>query len=395
MDILEYSHNSWLIAASFLVALIAGFTGLSLTQGLSQRTTLQKKISIAMASVALGGGIWAMHFVAMLGLQLPVLFYYDAAVTLSSALVAILVVGIALLILHFRDRTPAMLVTAGTIVGTGVLAMHYLGMAGLELCRAIYTPAGIVLAITASCLLNIAAFWIAYGKRSHRNIVLGTVCFAIAVFAVHFIAMAGSDFIAIEATNEIGPLISKEVLALGLVLISFALCGAFLLTGVTFLMPTQAGAVAIGAAVPDMSPLASQRPAPVGPDPAAVVAGERAPPVARALKPQARQIPYVLEGRTLFCDPATVAAIQAEGHYTFIYTQRGKRFCAWTIAEAEARLQGGPFLKTHRSYLINPSFVASFERLKDNAICHLSIPALARVPVSRSRLKDVREALGI
>ncbi len=48
-----------------------------------------------------------------------------------------------------------------------------------------------------------------------------------------------------------------------------------------------------------------------------------------------------------------------------------------------------------RLYLINPSFVASFERLKDNAICHLSIPALARVPVSRSRLKDVREALGI
>jgi len=373
MQLLDYSHNSLLIGASLLVALMAGFTGLSLTQGLSQRTTLQKKLSIALASISLGGGIWSMHFVAMLGLQLPILFYYDAAVTLTSALVAILVVGVALLLLHFRERTPLVLVSAGTIVGLGIIAMHYIGMAGLEMCRALYTPMGITLAVLASCILNIAAFTIAYGQRSHRNILLGTVCFGVAVVAVHFIAIAGTDFVAIADPSNVGPWIGKEIMAMGVVLSSFVLCGAFLLTGVTFLVPSQqAGTDA-----------QSETPLP------------QASPQLEALDTRGRQIPYELKGQTLFADLDTVAAIRAEGHYTHIYTRRGAFFCAWSITEAEKRLSPRPFLKTHRSYLINPGHVASFERLKDNGVCYFDVPGLTKVPVSRSRLKQVREALGV
>ena len=46
-----------------------------------------------------------MHFVAMLGMQMPSLFYYDAAITLASALTAILIVGAALILLHFAKRS--------------------------------------------------------------------------------------------------------------------------------------------------------------------------------------------------------------------------------------------------------------------------------------------------
>ncbi|GAB5468069.1 MAG: hypothetical protein Kilf2KO_10990 [Rhodospirillales bacterium] len=371
MEIFGYTHNLWLVGASLLVALISGFTGLTLTKGLSGKSLGQRKASIALASIALGGGIWSMHFAAMLGLQLPFLFYYDAAITLASALVAILVVGIALLILHFRERTPATLTAAGLIVGIGVLAMHYIGMAGLELCRALYTPRGITLAILVSCLLNVIAFWIAYGKRSHRNILLGTCCFGLAVFSVHFIAIAGTTFVAVETTSEVGPLISNEVLALGVVLTSFALCGAFLLTGVTFLTPQTAQA---SAAARPVDPVEEPEPLPEIP---------------------ARQIPYEQEGRTLFVEADAVAAIRAEGHYTYIYTPQARYFCVWSITEAEKRLVPATFLKTHRSYLINPTHVASFERLKDSGLCHLDIPGLPKVPVSRSRLKQVREALGV
>ncbi len=51
-----------------------------------------RKLSVSLAAVALGGGIWSMHFVAMLGLQLPIPIYYDAMIMLGSALVAILMV---------------------------------------------------------------------------------------------------------------------------------------------------------------------------------------------------------------------------------------------------------------------------------------------------------------
>ncbi len=374
MQILDYTHNHWLVLASLLVALIAGFTGLSLTKGLSTRSAAHKKVLVTLASVALGGGIWSMHFVAMLGLQLPILFYYDAAITLASALVAILVVGIALLILHFRQRTRVTLVSAGVIVGLGVLAMHYIGMAGLELCRALYTPTGIAMAIVSSCVLSVATFSIAYGKRTHQNIVVGTVFFGFAVFSVHFIAVWGTSFVAIDAQSEVGPLISNETMAIGVVLSSFVLCGAFLLTGITFLTSPDDR---------DISPTTTEN------DPESTIDTEQ------TSISGIKQVPYEQEGRTLFVDIADIAAIRAEGHYTQLYTATEKLFCVWSITEAEKRLIPGTFIKTHRSYLINPSFVNSFERFKDNGVCHFTVANLERVPVSRSQLPAVRRALGI
>ena len=163
MDFLHVSHSNFLVGMSCVVAMVSAFTGLSLTRDLADRVMLHKKVSIALASVVLGGGIWAMHFVAMLGLQLPILFYYDAAITLVSALTAILLVGAALILLHFFQRTPLIISLAGSVVGVGVLVMHYIGMAALELCRAVSTTTGIFLSSLVAIALCILAFWIAYG----------------------------------------------------------------------------------------------------------------------------------------------------------------------------------------------------------------------------------------
>lgn len=418
MQVLDYTHNHVLVVASFFVALVAGFTGLSLTQGLSARSVAQRKLAITLSALALGGGVWSMHFVAMLGLQLPIQFYYDSAVTLGSALVAILVVGVALLILHFWERTPLTLTLAGTTVGLGVLAMHYIGMAGLQLCRALYTPSGIITAVVASCVLNTGAFWIAYGHRSHRNILMGTLGFGLAVFCVHFIAIYGTSFVAIGSTQQVGPLIGNQTLAIGVVLSSFALCGAFLLSGITFLKPSVpvSGSASgpMPVSVPDDAPdarsadmhadaavapamAASQteaQTAAAAPGDEASQAGSTGGAEAGDVPPT-RQIPYEQEGRTQFFNANAVAAIRAEGHYTHLYTADGQHFCSWSITEAERRLTALGFIKTHRSYLINPSHVSSFEKLKDNGLCHFDLPGLSKVPVSRSRLKDVRVALGV
>ena len=94
-EVLDQSNDVRLVLAALGVAMMAGFTGLSLTRGAQRLPLGRRKLVVSMAAVALGGGIWSMHFVAMLGLQLPILFYYDALITLISALVAILIVGVA------------------------------------------------------------------------------------------------------------------------------------------------------------------------------------------------------------------------------------------------------------------------------------------------------------
>jgi NO-binding membrane sensor protein with MHYT domain len=367
--VLDFSHDWRLVLASLAIALMAGFTGLSLTRGASQLTPAYRKAVVAMAAIVLGGGIWSMHFVAMLGLRLPILYFYDPLSTLISALAAILMTGLALLILHFRPRTSTSLTIAGGIIGAGISVMHYLGMLGMEMCVPIFTPVGVAGAGLASVILSVLAVRLAYGERGRRNIVQGTLGFGLAVTAVHFIAMTGTGFAPSDATGDPGPAMGNETLAILVTLASFTICGAFLLTAITFLPgPEQEG---------------TSDPAPA-PPPAA-------PP--RAETPL--RIPHEREGRTLFIDPATVAALRAEGHYTILLRGSESLFCPWSITEAEERLAPAGFLRVHRSYLLNPARVARFERLKDTGLCLLDGDGNLKIPVSRNRLPDLRAALGV
>ncbi|CAD0184598.1 CO-responsive transcriptional regulator RcoM [Ruegeria sp. THAF57] len=362
---LDYSHNAWLVAASLAVALMAGFTGLYLTHGASKLDDQRRKIVVALAAVVLGGGIWSMHFVAMLGLQLPILFYYDALITLISALVAILMVGLALLLLHFRPRSVQTIVGAGVIVGLGIVVMHYIGMAGMELCRPVYNTWDVAISTLASVGLSVVAIWVAYDNRTQRNILLGTACFGLAVFSMHFVATGLTDFVASDSAGGAGPALNNQVLAMGVTVAVFLICGAFLLTGVSFLEP------AVAAPAPAPTP---------EPEPAVLRAG----------------VPFEREGQTFFAEPARIAAIRAEGHYTVLYMGAEKLFCPWSITEAESRLAPDGFLRAHRSYLVNPKHVSGFERHKDNGTCYFDdVDALTKVPVSRSRLSDIRDALGL
>lgn len=365
-EYLAIGHNEALVAMSFVVAIVAGFTGLSLTKDLSSKTISQRKIAICLASIALGGGIWSMHFVAMLGLQLPILFYYDAAITLASALIAILIVAVALVLLHFRTRTPQTIILAGALVGVGILAMHYVGMAGLQLCRAIYSPIGLAMSSILAIALCILAFRVAYSTRNNRNILIGTLCFGVAVFLVHFLAMAGTSFVAESQTHEFGPLISNEVMALGVILSSFVIFGAFLWVGATYLVPAEATV----------------------PPPAPERKDDEDEPDAPHLA-----IPCESDGKRIFVRAEDVAFVRADGHYTQVYTDSDRHFCVWPIKDASKRLVEAGFLQVHRSYVINPAKVARFERGKDKGRCTFTADSLPPAPVSRSKLKEVQDFL--
>jgi NO-binding membrane sensor protein with MHYT domain len=416
---LDVSHDPLLVVASFAIALMAGFTGLCLTRGAQALEVGPRKRAVAASAIVLGGGIWSMHFVAMLGLQLPIPFFYDALITLISALVGILIVGLGLILLHFRARTAATITLAGLVFGAGILAMHYIGMAGMEACRAAYTPLGLVASATVSLGLSVVAIRVAYGERTRRNIVLGTVCFALAVVALHYLAIAGTRFFADPVPRMPELTLGNEMLALVVTLASFAICGGFLLSGATFLPGGAAtggaanGGAAHGLAPPGAAPATATPEPALAPTPDAHAGPVEAAPAAAGARaggmapepagqpdprpvPQHRGVPYEQNGRTLFADPGDIAAFRAEGHYTVIYRGEARGFCPWSISEAERRLAPAPFVRAHRSYLINPAHVSAFERKKDGGVAYFDgVDALGKVPVSRSRLSDVRAALGL
>ncbi|MBF9061201.1 carbon monoxide dehydrogenase [Rhodobacterales bacterium HKCCSP123] len=384
---LDVSHNPWLVLASVAVALMAGFTGLSLTRGASRHPSQKRKLVVAMSAIALGGGIWSMHFVAMLGLQLPFPFYYDALITLISALIAILLAGLALLVLHFRPRSRRSILAAGAILGIGIVLMHFVGMAGMQVCRPVNGVADYLLSTVAAIALASLAIGVAYDQRSHRNILAGTLCFGFAVAAVHYLAIWQTGFVLLAGSgpSAAGPALSNQVLAMGVTVAAFLICSAFLLTGVTFFEPPRAEA----APDPEARPEAPERPAPTAPAPAPP-SRPRDEPVAAA------GVPYEKDGQTQFVPRSEIAAIRAEGHYTVIYAGGRRLFCPWSITEADTRLSGAGFVRAHRSYLVNPVHVSSFTRNKDTGtLLFEGVDDRMKVPVSRSRIGAVREALGL
>ena len=215
---------------------------------------------------------------------------------------------------------------------------------------------------------------------------------------VHFSAMNWTDFVEVSRAAFDAPALANAQIALIVLLAGFVISGAFLLTAAS-LLDGPAEAVAAVEAMPEDTPPA----VPAAPPDPASKEGEPAPP--RIEKPHdpapaaqssaSIRVPYEKDGTTFFVPAGEVFALRAEGHYSIVYIASGRVFCPWSISEAQKRLPA-QFLRVHRSYLVNAARVAGFQRRKDNGYCLLDgSPSLDRVPVARSRIPELRAALGL
>lgn len=194
--------------------------------------------------------------------------------------------------------------------------MHYTGMSGIQRCLPVYNAPGLVTAIVASLALSIVAIWIAYGERSRRNIVLGTISFGFTVFMAHFVAMANTQFMLTEAVETAWRFISNNNLAYIVTFGFFLICCAFLLNTATFAPEPHLD-------INHVNPLATK-----GSDDDEMLSN-----LHHNISTLSMQIPFQKEGKTVFICYDTVAAIRAEGHYTIIYSDNEKLFCPGSLSQ--------------------------------------------------------------
>jgi signal transduction histidine kinase/CheY-like chemotaxis protein len=150
--------------------------------------------------IAMGSGIWAMHFVGMLAFRLPIPIAFDLPLTLASLLLPI---GASCLALWQVNRAALgwkRLCASALVMGIGINAMHYTGMAAMRMEPGIvYDPwlfaLSVVIAIAASGL----ALWIAF--RLRRNVphvwlprVGAAVVMGAAIVGMHYTGMAAASF---------------------------------------------------------------------------------------------------------------------------------------------------------------------------------------------------------
>jgi len=118
------SYDLVLVALSIAVAIFASFTALNLAGRLVAADRRSRPWWILAASLALGGGIWSMHFVGMLALEMQMAATYDVQLTLLSLLLPVLVVAAGLLVLSHFGNGLVPLLAAGLLAGSGIVVMH-------------------------------------------------------------------------------------------------------------------------------------------------------------------------------------------------------------------------------------------------------------------------------
>ena len=127
---MSIGYDPTLVMLSILVAITAALTGLTVTVGYSpgaKRGTL----GLLKGAVIIGGGIWSMHFIAMLAVKLPISVNYDFIETMISLYIAIAGTALGLFIAARRKVGFLSIPLGGILMGAAIGGMHYMGMGAM------------------------------------------------------------------------------------------------------------------------------------------------------------------------------------------------------------------------------------------------------------------------
>ncbi|MFF5846732.1 MHYT domain-containing protein [Streptomyces massasporeus] len=178
--------------AAYLMACLGGALGLRCIVRSLLDAQSWKAGWLALGAASIGCGIWTMHFIAMIGFHVEeTRVRYDAATTVLSLVVAVVVVGVGVFIVGHRGTGGVTLAVAGAITGLGVAGMHYLGMAAMRLNGEVgYDPVGVALSVLIAIGAATAALWSAVTIRGFLTSLGASLVMGVAVSGMHYTGMA-------------------------------------------------------------------------------------------------------------------------------------------------------------------------------------------------------------
>ena len=209
------SYDAWLVILSIGVAVIASYTALDLASRVAaSQGSKAAGYWLNGGAVSMGTGIWSMHFIGMLAFRLPIPMSYDIPITLLSLLIAMIVSGFALHTVSQGILSARRLLSAGLYMGIGIAAMHYTGMAAMEMEPPIsYDPLLFILSILIAIVAAVAALWIAFQLRSETIMSAfwtkagSALVMGAAISGMHYTAMAAANF----APNSVCTVSPQEI----------------------------------------------------------------------------------------------------------------------------------------------------------------------------------------
>ncbi|WP_313683111.1 bifunctional diguanylate cyclase/phosphodiesterase [Pantoea sp.] len=227
------SYDWYTVIVSVLVAMLASFTALDMAGRVATSSGKTALVWLFGGGFAMGVGIWAMHFIGMLSMSLDMVMSYNPLLTAASMVIAVLASIFALWLVCSGDLPWPRLCGGAVVLGTGVVAMHYTGMAALMFTPGIvwnwyWVAASVVIALVASG----AALWLAFNLREGNGRVtllrLGaSVVMGCAIAGMHYTGMAAADFPMQSHATHMG--VNSNWLAMLVTVVTLSILGITLL----------------------------------------------------------------------------------------------------------------------------------------------------------------------
>lgn len=229
------TYNFYLVVLSALIAVLASYVTLELAGQVAALQGFERKLWLALGAIAMGLGIWSMHFVAMLAFSIPIPINYNLLIVLVSLLAAVLGSAQALFIVSLPTINLPTLLAGSTCMGIAIAGMHYIGMAAMKIPADIhYNPNIFGLSIAIAIVVSLLALKLSVKFRNtagfvgQRGKIVSAIVMGGAVLSMHYTGMAAAMFKpeynkVVEVSSENWPVIAFVIGIFTLVILSLTL----------------------------------------------------------------------------------------------------------------------------------------------------------------------------
>ena len=189
-----------LVALSVFIAILASYAALDLAGRITSAQGRVRLLWLSGGALAMGLGIWSMHYIGMLAFRLPVPVKYDWPTVLLSLLAAVFASAVALFVVS-RRKMGLFRATVGSIfMGGGIAAMHYIGMAAMRMpamCN--YSRVLVIASVVLAIGISFVALWLTFLYRGETTQgswpkTVSALVMGAAIPIIHYTGMAAASY---------------------------------------------------------------------------------------------------------------------------------------------------------------------------------------------------------
>ncbi len=237
--VLNGFYDYRLVLLSVFIAILAAYAALDLAGRVTATRGGVRLAWLSGGAIALGMGIWSMHYIGMEAFHLPVAVKYHWPTVLLSMVAAVLASAVALFVVSRKTMGLGAAATGAVLMGSGIAAMHYTGMEAMRLpAMCSYSAGLVVLSVVLAVVISFVALWLSFALRTETSNAwnwrkLGSaLLMGLAIPVMHYVGMAAVKFRAMPMldANSANTITMSDLSIFGVVITTLTLLGIVLLT---------------------------------------------------------------------------------------------------------------------------------------------------------------------